>query len=722
MANEVAKLIFKAETKELERAESVLRDVGKAADKADKEVGGLGSEFKKVDDGAYRLNDELKKTEDKLKKNQKQAGKTTKAFAALKKGGSALSSKLGVVGKAFAILSAATIGVVIAIDKLISPIKEVGAEVGILNAQLKTATGSAALAGEAFDQLNAFALETPFTLSESVNGFVKLTNLGLNPSKEAMTSFANTSAAMGKSLEQMIEAVADATTMEFERLKEFGIKSRQEGDQVTFTFRGVSTVVKKEAAAIQGYLQNIGSVTFAGAALEQTKTLAGSISNLEQAIFGFKKSVGEYGAVETFRQSNEDLAKVFNDPKFAEGIGIITNKLAGMVAVTKKAGMGAFAAVVDAVTTTEQEIKDKIADVQAEIEDFENREFFGVGEHFGQRLGALRKELLNLQLQIEDLNPTQLEDTLGIVNQALAAPLTGVDLLTSGQSTEDKIVTPLENPEILAQEQADAAATAKEAEINRLKELETQFQEWKAGLGQTELERRQQEHLDIVAQEEENFEHMMELKREQQERELELENELKDLKGQSDADIITTKGKGMENLQKMQKRVSKGEINLSKADDKTKKKMAISAGAAILDNAAKTSKTAFNIQKGLSIGNAVMQTAEGITKALAKQDYAGAALTGAMGAMQIATIASQKFDDGGGGGGGSSSVGSISGGQAAGEAPTQAANDDLIGIDQAPSIVNVSVDGAIDPEGARRIIEAINEATEDGLEINAMVV
>ena len=35
---------------------------------------------------------------------------------------------------------------------------------------------------------------------------------------------------MGKSLNQMIEAVADATTGEFERLKEFGIKARTHGE------------------------------------------------------------------------------------------------------------------------------------------------------------------------------------------------------------------------------------------------------------------------------------------------------------------------------------------------------------------------------------------------------------------------------------------------------------------------------------------------------------
>ena len=60
---------------------------------------------------------------------------------------------------------------------------------------------------------------------------------------------------MAKTLNQMIEAVADAATGEFERLKEFGIKAKSEGDKVSFIFRGVTTTVKKESNAIQNYYQ-----------------------------------------------------------------------------------------------------------------------------------------------------------------------------------------------------------------------------------------------------------------------------------------------------------------------------------------------------------------------------------------------------------------------------------------------------------------------------------
>lgn len=147
-------------------------------------------------------------------------------------------------------------------------------------AQLKTMTGSMDNASAAMKRLQNFAERTPFDLKQSIDGFVKLKALGLDPSEKAMTSYGNTAAAMGKSLEQMVEAVADASTMEFERLKEFGIKARQNKDTVDFTFRGTTTSVKKNAAEIEKYLMGIGETQFGGAMAERTKGLESALSNL----------------------------------------------------------------------------------------------------------------------------------------------------------------------------------------------------------------------------------------------------------------------------------------------------------------------------------------------------------------------------------------------------------------------------------------------------------
>ena len=164
-----------------------------------------------------------------------------------------------------------------------------------LEASLRTVTGSADKASVAFGFIEKFAAETPFQLEEVVDAFIKLKALGLAPSEEALTSYGNTATAMGKSLNQMIEAVADATTGEFERLKEFGIKSRVQGEQVTFTFQGVSTTVGKNAKEIEGYLQSIGNVQFAGAMKEQAGTLNVALSNMGDAFSKLVKAIGDAG-------------------------------------------------------------------------------------------------------------------------------------------------------------------------------------------------------------------------------------------------------------------------------------------------------------------------------------------------------------------------------------------------------------------------------------------
>jgi len=170
----------------------------------------------------------------------------------------------------------ATVSALGALNKLVS----VQREFDVLNAGLLTATGSAENAAIAFEALQDFAKNTPYGLAQATEGFTKLVNLGLEPSERALMSYGNTAAAMGKDMSQMIEAVADATTGEFERLKEFGIKASSEGDRVKFTFRGVTTEIGKNAAEIEQYLMALGENEFAGAMENRMNSLDGAIAGL----------------------------------------------------------------------------------------------------------------------------------------------------------------------------------------------------------------------------------------------------------------------------------------------------------------------------------------------------------------------------------------------------------------------------------------------------------
>jgi hypothetical protein len=116
---------------------------------------------------------------------------------------------------------------------------------------------------------------------QTTDAFIKLANLGLKPSAEALSAYGNTAAAQGKDIMQMIEAVADASTGEFERLKEFGIKASQQNDQVAFTFQGATTRIGNNAAEIQKYLIDIGNNKFGDALANQAKTIDGQLGNLK---------------------------------------------------------------------------------------------------------------------------------------------------------------------------------------------------------------------------------------------------------------------------------------------------------------------------------------------------------------------------------------------------------------------------------------------------------
>ena len=170
----------------------------------------------------------------------------------------------------------AGVSVVGAVGKLVS----VQREFDVLNSSLTTVTGSAQAAGREMAWLKSFAKDTPYGLAQATEGFVKMKALGLNPTRESLTSFGNTASAMGKDLMQMIEAVADASTGEFERLKEFGVKSSKEGENVKFTFQGVTTTVRNSSEEITAYLESIGNNQFASAMSERAKTLDGAIAAL----------------------------------------------------------------------------------------------------------------------------------------------------------------------------------------------------------------------------------------------------------------------------------------------------------------------------------------------------------------------------------------------------------------------------------------------------------
>ena len=277
-----------------------------------------------------------------LNNAETQSSRLSRAFSSI--------AKVGAV--ALGALSVAAVGVG-------HSIVETQREFDKLNAQLITATGSTENAAKAFKELQAFAKTTPYDLAQSVEGFAKLKNLGLDPSIDSLRSFGNTSAAMGKDLNQMIEAVADATTGEFERLKEFGIKSKSEGDKVTFTFQGVSKTVGKNAKEIQQYLLDIGNTQFAGAMDARAKTLDGAISSLGDSWEQFKLSLSQGGIgdvlTEAVRKVGDALDTLTQKMQQPENVQMFKDALDGI-----GRAFGVIGGVIGAVATGFVAISDAV--------------------------------------------------------------------------------------------------------------------------------------------------------------------------------------------------------------------------------------------------------------------------------------------------------------------------------------------------------------------------
>lgn len=260
----------------------------------------IGVDAKQAEQAAKRVEGELRGVAKAADSTSVSVGKAEKSFdrmAMASKGAASIASGLTkVLAAAGAAVGAIGTGVL-----------QTGGNFERLTAQLKTATGSAEGAERALGFIRDFARNTPFQVEEITSAFVKLTNLGLDPSERALTAYGDTASAMGKSLDQFIEAAADAVTGEFERLKEFGIKAKSEGDRVQFTFRGMTTEVGKNAAEIEEFLIGLGEQNFAGGMAEQMETLGGIVSNFKDSFTDFLLTVANMGPLEEFKLLVTDL-------------------------------------------------------------------------------------------------------------------------------------------------------------------------------------------------------------------------------------------------------------------------------------------------------------------------------------------------------------------------------------------------------------------------------
>jgi len=232
-----------------------------------------------------KLNTELGNTG---KKATDTGDKLSNAFDKGKEGVGGFSKSLGSLGPA--IVGAFSVTAVLGFAKAVF---DTTANFEKLGAVLKNTLGSGAQASLALEGIKEFAKTTPFAVSELTASFVKLANQGFIPTTNQLRQLGDLASSTGKGFDQLTEAIIDAQTGEFERLKEFGIRASKSGDQVKFSFKGVETQVKFNNEAIRQYITSLGDYEgVAGAAAAVSGTLGGKVNNLGDAWDNFLNSIG----------------------------------------------------------------------------------------------------------------------------------------------------------------------------------------------------------------------------------------------------------------------------------------------------------------------------------------------------------------------------------------------------------------------------------------------
>jgi hypothetical protein len=240
--------------------------------------------------------DQLKKFSRSLDQVEKQAYRVGQALGrGIGMAGAAVAAGLGFLGKS---------------------VIETSAQFEKFAVTLEVIEGSAEKAKKSLAWVEDFATRTPYEIAEVTAAFVKLKSYGFDPTQGSLKVLGDAAAAMGKTLNQAVEMFADATTGEFERLKEFGITSKTKGDQVTFSWvengKTISKTVKKNSTEIGNFLTDVFGKKFGGAMEKLNKTWNGMWSNMMDAWSKFMRKIGEAGFFDSMKRKLEGLLKAID--------------------------------------------------------------------------------------------------------------------------------------------------------------------------------------------------------------------------------------------------------------------------------------------------------------------------------------------------------------------------------------------------------------------------
>lgn len=258
-----------------------------------------------------------------LRDNQRVAQGATRVWGEVASGAGKATSALGALGGALVNVKTIMAGVV-AVGAS-GPIYEklIGSNADLERARttFNVLVGDTRKAAQLIAEVRKYAAETPFGESELIEGSKRLLRLtGQNAEQNMkLLKLAGQMAAINpsKTIDEAVEAILDAEGMEFERLKEFGIKLKS--DDVKRAKKRGETLGQ---AALRGFEEQLTKQTGGRDVVGALGgTFAGQVSTLSDGVSEAIRKAGE-PAFEVFKRGLGDLSKQLNnlesDPKLRE--------------------------------------------------------------------------------------------------------------------------------------------------------------------------------------------------------------------------------------------------------------------------------------------------------------------------------------------------------------------------------------------------------------------
>lgn len=239
----------------------------------------------KVSLNTAKYNENLQKMRKKTKAETKEIGSAFKAMG---------NVWAGVAGA----ISAGALGTAI--------VKELKATETAVAGFITTA-GGVEQARATFEMLQQAARDTLQPFDALKAAAQDLQRNGIAPSAEQLKTFSQIAVSSGKSLETVTASFTAALQGRFKALNQLGITAKDMGDKLALTYKGTTTEIEKNSAALAGYFEKIGEEN-AGALDYLQSGITGAFNHLDNAWGDFVRSLAESGIGKLITDAVREIA------------------------------------------------------------------------------------------------------------------------------------------------------------------------------------------------------------------------------------------------------------------------------------------------------------------------------------------------------------------------------------------------------------------------------